>query len=96
MSRLRVDLAQLDALVVRMRHVQDQLGRARVELDAQVAGLHTTWTGGAAAAQAHAHRRWSIGAAEVQEALATLHTIAATAHENYSSAAAANRRMWAL
>ena len=96
MSRLRVDLAQLDELVVHMRRVQDELARLRADLDAQVGALHTTWTGGAADAQALAHRRWSKGAAEVQEALAALHAIAATAHENYASAAAANRRMWSL
>ncbi len=96
MSRLRVDLTQLDDLVVNMRQVRDELGRVRAELDAQVAGLHVTWTGGAAAAQALAHHRWSRGAAEVQEALAALHAVAATAHENYASAVATNRRMWSL
>jgi uncharacterized protein YukE len=95
-SRLRVDLAQLDELVVQMRRVQDQLGRVRADLDAQVAELHSTWTGGAAAMQALAHRRWTEGGASVEEALAALHAIAATAHGNYASAAAANRRMWSL
>ena len=96
MSRLRVDLAQLDEVVVHMRVVQDQLGRLRADVDAQVAAMHGTWTGGAAAAQSLAQQRWSSGAAEVQQALATLHAIAATAHENYSSAVATNRRMWSL
>ena len=96
MSRLRVDLAELDRLVERMCLVQQQLGHLRAELDARVAQLHLTWTGEAAAAQVLAHERWAAGAAEVQEALAALHAIAATAHGNYSSAVAANRRMWSL
>jgi WXG100 family type VII secretion target len=95
MSRLRIDLERLDRLVEQMRHVQEELRSAHHDVETRVRQAHLTWSGPAAAAQAAAERRWALGAAEVQEALAALHSIAATAHANYAAAAHANRRMWA-
>lgn len=96
MSRLRVDLERLDTLVEQLRVVQEQLGRLHREADLRGRQLHLTWTGDAAAAQAGAHARWAAAAVEVQDALAALRAVAATAHGNYAAAAQANRRMWAL
>ena len=94
MSRVVVDLDRLAELVERMERFQAHLTRARDEAAGRVAQLHGSWTGEAAARQAGAQHEWNRGAAEVQVALATLRSIAATAHANYSAAALANRRMW--
>jgi WXG100 family type VII secretion target len=95
-SRLRVDLVGLDDLVAHLARVERELLDVGSQVDARVRGLHGSWSGGAAAAQAEAHERWSSGAAQVHAALATLRAIAATAHGNYAAAVQANRRMWAL
>lgn len=93
MTRLAVDLAALAALVERMALFGDQLARVHDDVDARLGALQ--WTGEAAAAQAEAHARWSAATADLHGALAVLRSIAATAHTNYTAAAAANRRMWA-
>jgi WXG100 family type VII secretion target len=95
MSRLVVDLDRLADLIDRMELFQAHLTRTRDEVDARVRHMHGSWTGTAASAQAEAHARWATGAAEVQEALADLRSIAATAHANFEAARLANRQMWA-
>jgi uncharacterized protein YukE len=77
-----------------MERFQTHLSRARDDVDRRVQQLHAGWSGTAAAAQAVAHAQWRAGAAEAQEALAVLRSIAATAHANYSAATLANQRMW--
>ena len=95
MSRVVVDLAQLAEFLDRVELVQRHLVRAHDDAAARVRELHVSWTGGAALAHAAAHAQWSAAAAEVQDALAVLRSIAATAHRNYAAATLANRRMWA-
>jgi uncharacterized protein YukE len=95
MSRLVIDLAHLAELVDRMEHYLAHLAALRDEA-LRVERLHPTWTGAAATAQALAQARWSAGAAEVQDSLASLRAVAAIAHANYAAAAHANHRMWAL
>ncbi len=96
MTRLAVDLAALAELVEGMQRFQDHLTTTRQEVERRVAGLHLTWSGGAAAEQAAAQRHWSMATDELQQTLAVLRSIGLTAHANYSAAMAANRRMWAL
>ena len=95
MSRVVVDLSQLTDLVDRMELLQRHLVQAHDDAAARVRELHMSWTGGAAFAHSAAHAQWSAAAAEVQDALAVLRSIAATAHRNYAAASLANRRMWA-
>lgn len=95
MTRLVVDLDGLADLVDRMQLFADQLARTRDDADQRVAHLHLRWTGEAADQQAQAHQAWAHAASELQAALVVLRSIATTAHGNYASASAANRRMWA-
>jgi uncharacterized protein YukE len=93
MTRLTIDLDALADLIERMSLFGDQLARVHDDVDGRLRGLR--WTGEAAAAQAAAHAQWSAAVRELHAALGTLRSIATTAHSNYASAAAANRRMWA-
>lgn len=95
MTRVVVDLARLAELIDRMEVVQAQLAAARHEVAARTRGLHGSWVGAAATAQAATHAEWDAGAAEVHAALATLRAIASDARANYLAAIVANRRMWA-
>lgn len=72
------------------RYAEDMI----TEIDSRVARLHTTWTGGAAAAHAEAHQHWVRGEAMMREALAQLKKVAATAHGNYTGAMSTNLGMW--
>ncbi|MGH3495185.1 MAG: WXG100 family type VII secretion target [Sciscionella sp.] len=95
MTAFAVQLESLVEVVDRMaifeRQVEERLG----ELESRMSRLHGTWSGAAAEEHRAAHRRWLDGAREMREAMATLRRIGSTAHGNYSSAIAANRRMWA-
>jgi Proteins of 100 residues with WXG. len=95
MSRVVVDLSQLTEFLDRLELLQRHLVHAHDYASVRVRELHVSWTGGAALAHAAAHAQWSAAAVEVQDALAVLRSIAATAHRNYAAAALANRRMWA-
>jgi WXG100 family type VII secretion target len=96
MSEIVVDLERLADLVDRMAHFQSQLAGVRDDADARLRHVHGSWTGAAADAQSAAHARWRNGAAEVQDALAVLRSIASTARTNYHAAVVANQRMWAI
>ncbi|MCY7402241.1 MAG: WXG100 family type VII secretion target [Nocardioides sp.] len=74
--------------VGRLRH---RPGRAR----RQVAKLHDSWEGLAATAQREAQREWEQGLSSMRQALAELRAAADQASRNYTSAADANRSMWA-
>ncbi|WP_375477934.1 WXG100 family type VII secretion target [uncultured Jatrophihabitans sp.] len=95
MTRLALDLPALAELVVRMERYAARLAAAHDDVDRRVRALPVSWTGEAAQAHSAAHAAWSAGAAETRHALATLSSILATAHANYSAAATVNRRMWA-
>src|SRR5271156_6297348 len=73
-----------------MRHAESVVA----EIDSLVTHLHQTWSGGAAAAHAEAHRHWSNGEATIREALQQLKAAGSTAHHNYTHAMAANVAMW--
>jgi uncharacterized protein YukE len=95
MTRLVVDLAHLGELIDRMEQYLMHLSAVREEA-LRVERLHVTWTGAAAAAEAHAQAQWAAAAAEVQESLAALRAVASGARANYAAAVTANARMWAL
>lgn len=79
----------------------DVMARCGAELDVllddvaeRIAGLHLTWSGEAAAAQATAQAEWEAGFREMREALAAMRAVADVAHGNYRDAVATNLRMW--
>ena len=92
--RIAVDLARLDALVLRMAVFEQQLDAARAHVDAQAQRLGAVWTGESAARQQATHARWRGAAQELHAALGVLRAIGTTAHGNYAAAIAANRAMW--
>ncbi|PJE07627.1 MAG: WXG100 family type VII secretion target [Mycobacterium sp.] len=64
------------------------------DVERKVNAMHIDWQGATAAAHLEAQRRWTAGAEEMRSAVRQLRAIVATAHGNYSSAAAANTAMW--
>lgn len=95
MSRLRVDLGALAALVEELARFEAHLVRLRERADADGRRLDTSWVGAAAAAEATVQAGWAAGAADVHSALREMRALLATAQQNYDTAVAANRRMWA-
>lgn len=94
MTRFAVDLERLDAFTSSLLACGRRLAEARAEIDAAVRDVHAEWHGAAAAVHADAHRRWSVGEAELREALAVLQQIAATAAANYAAAVSAGACVW--
>ncbi len=64
------------------------------EIESTVRDLHITWEGQAAAAHGEAHRLWTHGAAQMQDALKKLHAAGGHAHGNYTQAMRGNQGMW--
>jgi WXG100 family type VII secretion target len=93
-ARFSVDLDQLLSVVERMGAFDTALAVHLEKLDARIARLHTTWSGDTAQAQGDAHAEWMRAASSMRQALATMRSIAETAHGNYQAAVAANVRMW--
>ena len=92
--RFSVDLAHLDTVIERMGSFDTALDVHLEKVDARIARLHTTWSGETAQAQRDAHDEWMRAARSMRHALATMRSIAATAHGNYNAAIAANVAMW--
>jgi WXG100 family type VII secretion target len=92
--RFSVDLNRMEEAVDRMGTFDTALSAHLDDLDARVSRLHRTWTGDAADAQRRAHAEWMAAAKEMRTALATMHSIATTAHRNYTAAVATNVAMW--
>lgn len=89
-----VDLAQLAQVIDQLDRIDRYLESALEQVDCQVNQLHGTWTGQAAQAHQAAHDEWKRGAADMRDGLATMRSIASTAHGNYTNAATANAQMW--
>lgn len=90
----KVDTAELDALLPRLRglvaFVEDHLG----QIDDRVRAMHDpdggAWSGEAADEHARAHQEWTRGAARMRDGLAKMEAAARTAHDNYTATVAAN------
>lgn len=91
---LRVDREELVDAVDRMRRFEQQIQTALDEAASAVNRLHASWTGEAADGHRCVHTRWRRRTEEVHGTLSTMRRIATGAHENYSSAVAANVSMW--
>lgn len=92
--RYGVDTSELQDVIAQLAAFEARLEQRIADADRTVATLHATWTGRAAAEHRAAHARWTAAQAQMQDALARLRAIAATAHGNYSGAVAANTSMW--
>jgi WXG100 family type VII secretion target len=82
-------------------NVLEELGATTEAMESIASGarhatarLHDGWQGAAASAHLDEHTRWQQDLDRMTEALARLRRIIGTAHDNYSAAIAANRRMW--
>jgi len=91
--RYRVELDELLALVDRLQSFEQRAEAIAARVDGQIAGLHDTWAGTAAAAHRAQHDEWMAGAAQMREAVAQLRAAADNAHRHYTDAARLNVEM---
>lgn len=94
MPKYAVNLEGLNELIGRLGDFSEQIEQWLEDLDQRIARLQSSWDGEAAAAQQQAHDEWIAGARQMNEALVDLRASAETAHTNYTSALAANQKMW--
>jgi WXG100 family type VII secretion target len=91
--RYRVELEELLSFVDRLQSFEQRAEAITVRVDGQIAGLHDSWSGQAAAAHRAQHDKWMAGAAQMREALTQLRAAAQHAHRNYTEAAQLNVEM---
>jgi WXG100 family type VII secretion target len=91
--RYRVELEELLAFVDRLQSFEQRAEAIAARVDGQIATLHDTWAGDAAAAHRAQHDEWMAGAAQMREALAQLRAGADNAHRQYTDAARLNVEM---
>lgn len=91
----RVELEELLAFVDRLQSFEQRAEAIAARVDGQIATLHGTWAGNAAAAHRAQHDAWMAGAAQMREALAQLRAAAHNAHQHYTDAARLNVEMLA-
>jgi WXG100 family type VII secretion target len=89
----RVELEELLAFVDRLQSFEQRAEGVAARADGQIATLHDTWAGNAAAAHRARHDEWMAGAAQMREALAQLRAAADNAHQHYTDAARLNVEM---
>ena len=82
-----VDIDALLHVVDRMATCQAALHDLATGIERRMAGLHLTWQGEAADAHVVAQQTWDRGFRDMRAA-------AYTAHDNYTSAADTNLRLW--
>jgi WXG100 family type VII secretion target len=91
--RYRVELEELLAFVDRLQSFEQRAEAIAARVDGQIASLHDTWSGGAAAAHRAQHDEWMACAAQMREALTQLRAAAHNAHQHYTDAARLNMEM---
>lgn len=91
--RHRVELEELLAFVDKLEAFEKRAEAIAARVEAQIADLHTSWSGEAAAAHLAQHEEWTAAATQMREALTDLRTAAHTAHRNYTEAAELNVAM---
>lgn len=91
--RYRVELDELLAFVEELQSFEQRAESIAARVDSQIATLHETWSGEAAAAHRSQHDEWAAGAAQMRDALMQLRDAAHTAHRNYTEAAQVNIEM---
>jgi len=93
--RYRVELEELLAFVDRLQSFERRAEAIAARVDGQIATLHDTWAGNAAAAHRAQHDEWMAGATHMREALAQFRAAADNAHHHYTDAARLNVEMLA-
>ncbi len=91
--RYRVELEELLVFVDTLRSFEQRAEAIGSRIDGQIADLHTSWSGEAAAAHRANHDEWAAAAAQMREALGQLREAAHTAHRNYTEAVQLNLEM---
>lgn len=91
--RYRVELEELLAFVEKLHAFEQRADTIAARVDGQIADLHTSWSGDAAAAHRGHHDEWMTAAAQMREALTQLREAARTAHRNYTEAVQLNIAM---
>lgn len=91
--RYRVELEELLAFADTLQAFERRAEAIGSRVDGQIADLHMSWSGDAAAAHRAQHDEWTAAAAQMREALAQLREAAHTAHRNYTEAAQLNVAM---
>ncbi len=89
-----VDIDALLHVVDRMATCQAALHDLATDIERRMAGLHLTWQGEAADAHVVAQQTWDHGFRDMRAALQQMRAAAYTAHDNYTSAADTNLRLW--
>jgi uncharacterized protein YukE len=89
------DLDALAGLVARLRAFERRAADREAQLEREAGRLDAHWSGTAAIDQAAAHRRWVVAHQRIRDAADQLARVVEVAHANYTTAAAANTRMWA-
>jgi WXG100 family type VII secretion target len=93
--RYHVELEELLAFVETLHAFEQRADAIAARVDGQIADLHTSWSGDAAAAHRAHHDEWMTAATQMREALAQLREAAHTAHRNYTEAGLLNMAMLA-
>lgn len=93
-SRFGVDIAELVDLVDDLGATERKLETLTNDIERQIATLHTTWEGLAAAAQREAQQEWNQGMQAMRDALAHLKAAVDVARQNYDGAVSDNLAMW--
>ncbi|WP_121256996.1 WXG100 family type VII secretion target [Nocardioides ferulae] len=93
-GRFQIDSDELDAVIADLERCERNLAALTDRIEGQMRQLHEVWEGLAADAQAEAQREWDDGMRAMRQALADLRAAARQAHDNYTSAATTNLKMW--
>jgi len=91
--RYRVELEELLAFVETLRSFEQRAEAIGARVDGQIADLHASWSGDAAAAHRAHHDEWTAAAAQMREALGQLREAAHATHRNYTQAVELNLAM---
>ena len=89
-----VDIDTLLDVIDRMATCESSLHALAADITRRMDGLHLTWQGAASDAHMGAQESWDRGFHDMRAALQQMRAAAHTAHDNYTSAADTNRRLW--
>jgi WXG100 family type VII secretion target len=94
MGDYRADLTGIQQLIDDTAKLETALDDAATELDKQIAALHVTWTGAAAATHRQAHDDRVAAMTEMQTALQELRNRLTTAASAYTTGANTATGRW--
>lgn len=91
--RYRVELEELLGFVDKLQSFEQRAEAIAARVEGEIASLHETWSGEAAAAHRAQHDEWATAASQMREAINQLRDAAHSAHRNYTEAAQLNMDM---